>query len=151
MKHLFLIFALVASTVAVKSQDQKPTFEETVKYINEIVKDNRSFYFPGNSDNTSYLIGEVIVDKSGKILFLGSDKRPVGTFYLKDVNWLETYCGEDGGLSIKSYVQYKRWDGSLNFKTLGILTDIPIANCERLKKAIIYLQSLCTEKDPFAN
>ena len=64
MKKLITICLLVAATFTVNAQ-QKPTFEETLEYINTMFKENEIFLYPANND-TGYLVGKISVKKVEK-------------------------------------------------------------------------------------
>lgn len=142
MKHLVLTLALVASACAVKAQSL--TFEETVTYIKELLVDSHTFFCPGDA-NTGYYIGGISASKSGKVVFKGSSNElSIGTFSLNDIDWTIT-----DWLDGKLYLYQKDTGG--NWVRIGMISALPKAESDRLLKAFQYLQTLCTEKDPFGS
>jgi hypothetical protein len=150
MKKLITICLLIATTFSAKAQDMN--FEETVKYINDIFKENSISYFKENS-NTSDLINGISVKKDGKIIcynaYKGSNRVPLDqtneilfSFNLFDFT----------RLSYEDKFQYfiKNVGGDVKYLDWGFFYGITEPNIMRLNKALTHLRTLCVKTaDPF--
>jgi hypothetical protein len=140
MKKLLFILCIFTCTAGFA---QKLSFEETEKYIQNVLTENETFYWPGE---TGYLIKSIKAKNTGKVAFYKGNNEGgellIGTLNLFDVEDIEIIQYSD--VSFK----FKNGEG----KKLGGITDLTKENANRLKKAFEYLRTLCNkEKDPFGN
>lgn len=179
MKHLFLILAFVVSTVAVKAQDNKPTKEETIAFINRTLNECKGF-------DTEFHWGQIeSVDFRGNTMEFKTFQMFGGTGPLKDKIVL-TYTTRYDGISWEKLmidkIEFKTESGvsyyyrilfGQNMKVTEISKDVlnnedpatktssqsnlyifvPQSKAESIKKAFLRLHEIAKEenKDPFAH
>jgi hypothetical protein len=138
MKKLITICLFMATTFAVNAQDKKPNFEETVKYIDNLVGSHKSSL-------KHHYVFKFTAKKNGEITFNYVNKNPIS---MNLFNMTENiYINETPGISSSRYLRFT-FVG--NDKYYLNLEDDKLEDCRKLKKAFEHLQSLCTkEKDPF--
>ncbi len=148
MKKLLTICLIVATTFTVNAQDGKPTFEETVEYINSIFKENRIDYFNGNS-NYGYNILGIKADKSGKIIIYNKYKNEIETTELEiTINAINLF---DIDKYFHNDLHNSLYLKGLNNSQIGQFSNMSPPQSARFEKALKYLQTLCSRKnDPFA-
>jgi hypothetical protein len=140
MKKLLFILSLFTCTTGFA---QKLSFEETEKYIQNVLTENETFYWPAE---TGYFIESIKAKNTAKVVFLQRNKdggeKLIGTLNLFDVEEIEITQYSD--VSFK----FKNGEG----KKLGEISGLTKENANRLKKAFEYLRTLCIkENDPFGN
>lgn len=141
MKKLLTIFVLCLSIVTANAQDKKTTFDETVKYINNIFNENKVIFFRQNSNRGS-VIKELKVEKNGKVSFMDaanevSPSEVIGSFNLFDFEKI---------MQVYDNV-YLAGKDDLN---LGSFSNFPTSYNSKLENAFKHIRTLCVkEKDPF--
>jgi hypothetical protein len=137
MKKLITICLLVAATFTVNAQ-QKPTFEETLEYINAMFKENEIILYPGNSSH-GYQVIKISVEKSGKIIAYKNSTDILCSFNLFDIKSFDFLPTNNYNfLNSKKESQYLAYFGRLNL------------NAGKLEKALTHLRTLCVKSvDPF--
>lgn len=151
MRNIVLILAFIVCAFATKAQDL--TFDETVEYIQQVLVENKSSFWPATSKDQRWYVSKVTARKDGRVSFIGLD----GTTIIGSVNLFDVYefeCNDDYGylqFSSSKKERCSNYSDEMCYTSLGQLYDISPENCLRLRKAFIYLKSLCTDKDPFGN
>ena len=150
-KFIILSIAFLASTISVKAQS--PTFEETVKYINDFLIENPTIFFRlGSSDED--IINLMKAKKDGTVIFLWKNTNNAsetikGSFNLHNVKNYK-FSGVNpvlGSSRLQLYFSKEEsWEESASF---GIHITKQMA--EKLEKMLRHLATLCTEKDPFVD
>lgn len=71
MKIILILFALALGIGATKAQDTKPSFEETVNYINNIFKENKhlNINVKANKSGRGGICHAINASKNGKVIF----------------------------------------------------------------------------------
>jgi len=136
MKKLITLFVLFLGLGIANAQT--PTFDETVKYINNIFKEIDVDYFYGDSE-TGFYITEVKVVKNGKVSFIDSENNVINSFNLFD---FDKFNGD------WAYVDLL----DKNNRPIGWWFGISISEPQfsKLEKAFKHLRTLCVkEHDPF--
>lgn len=153
MKKLITICIFMATAFSVNAQDGKPTKEETIAYINNIIKENEAsnsgvlnFSVPGSNEADG--VDGILVNLNGKVtlynhyfgkflIYNEKEKNPIGSFNLFDFEKLEISGSEILLL------------GKNNLELGGFMHLLPIY-VPKLEKAFKHLRSFCVkEKDPF--
>jgi hypothetical protein len=147
MKKLLTLCFLVSMAFTSNAQ----TFEETVDYLNNIIKENENVnYFPGSISRGRSVLG-IVVNKTGRVTVYDdwNDKldreiteyvKPIGVFNLFDFE----KCGiEEGNFIIIL---------DKNSLKLGMFSSLIPVYSPKIEKALKHLRSLCTkEQDLFGN
>jgi hypothetical protein len=71
MKNVLILLALVLGIDATKAQETKPSFEETVNYINNIFKENKQLNInvKAGKSNIENICHGITASKNGKVIF----------------------------------------------------------------------------------
>lgn len=146
MKKLITICLFMATAFSVNAQT--PTFEETVNYINNILKENPKVnYFNGGNGIGKY--GKRIsVEKTGKLVVYNKDGA-VGSFNVFDFEKCEAsnpYVESEYGNYTGEYITLL----GKNNQKLGMFSNLLVSYSTKLEKAFKHLRTFCVkEKDPF--
>lgn len=169
MKNLITIFVLFLSIGITNAQGPKPTLDETVNYINEIISDSKGMYYKSGDDYYATIIEQIFtkdyVFHKGKA-FSGEDHCLTTTCGFKKIPWnsLEIVEIKDAESLKQIIVQFKNLLQNKHTKVwIGIDEDdtdeensnkylhfyvIP-EKAENVKKALLHLKELSYKKDPF--
>jgi|GEM_PF-3030783 len=142
MKKLITLFVLFLGLGLANAQETKPTFDETVNYINNIFKENEVAYFPSKATGfiSEYLVSELKIEQNGRVSFINKMSGKVkGTFNLFDFEKFE-----ENGFGLL-FLKDK------NDKIIGNFSSaFPKSYIPKLEKAFKHLRTLCVkEHDPF--
>ena len=149
MKKLLTICLFLVTTFTVNAQQL--TFEETIGYINNILKENPKVnYFNGNSSHGQYGM-RISVDKTGKLIVYNHKDDAVGSFNLFDFEKCKA------NKTIDTYENGDKFNGEnielldKNGDRLGKFSDLMATYSPKIEKALKHLRSFCTNADPFGN
>jgi hypothetical protein len=146
MKKLLTICLLLATSFNVNAQ-QKPTFEETLEYINAMFKENDIHLYPSNS-KTGYAVQYILVEHSGKTIAYNKYKNGVKvttldiicSFNLFDIDSFEYSFNSNG-----FYLNTKKED-----QYVASFRGLSAPDAGKLEKALTHLRTLCVKTaDPF--
>lgn len=151
MKIILILFAFVLTIGATKAQDTKPSFEETVNYINNIFKENKKLNIcaRGGKNSRGELCHGITASKNGKVVFCShlpttstgvtNDEYAIFSINLFDFEKIDMPDHHD-------------WRNILdkNNNSIGLISDLPASYVSKLVNAFKHLRTFCTkEKDPF--
>ncbi|MCA6068314.1 hypothetical protein JI747_014070 [Chryseobacterium sp. RG1] len=136
MRKLITIFAIFFVVIT-----NAQTFDETVNYINNFLKEYPDVSWVPSSSSSAYFADRVIVTKNGKVTFMhtfsGGSEDSTGFFNVFDFQKFN----ESGEV-------LELWDS--NNKRIGGFYRFPSNYISKIEKAFKHLQTLCTkEKDLF--
>jgi hypothetical protein len=153
MKKLLTICLLIATSFTVNAQEL--SFEETVKYINDIFKENKIGYHIGGNTSGRFVKG-ITADKTGKViiydLYKGASEESktdkfdviMCTINLFDIFLITPRDNDRLYLIAESKITPR--------PNVGFFILIPAPLAGRLEKALDHLHYLCEKKaDPFGN
>lgn len=140
MKKLITVFVLFLGLGLGLAQEKKPTFEETVIYIDNIVGKNKSTL------GYNY-VSKFTAKKNGEVTFDLGNSNPITMNLLNMTK--DIYLEETTSAYRARYLSFTFIGDD---KYILSLRDDKFEHLQRLKKAFEHLRSLCTkEKDPFGN
>lgn len=151
MEIILILFAFVLTIGATKAQDTKPSFEETVNYLNNILKENEHLKINFHSNNSGNdLIHGFIVEKNGKVIAFNHFPNDSYNKEVKNkIGYFDLF--EFDHIVVDEYpvgVVLKITDSK--GKVLAGLVKLPSSYSTKLEKAFKHLRTFCSkEKDPF--